>query len=386
MKGKPEIVFTFPNVLGGVASFNRNIINHSKVKDQFFVRVVLLTERESSSPRFEEDIFADEVLNFDYSKKENQYFVCKRLNEYLGECPGAVVADNYLTFNTVALFPTQKTVFSLIHDYYYVRLTLSHLSVIDQAIAHSSFFRDILFAANSSIFSKRAHYIPYGVDQPMDVKEKKSDRLKLAFLGRLTKGKGVHLLRSIEEELEKENVPSNWTIVGRGPMKGLLRDQWNAKDNFQLLSPKTMEGVYEVLGKQDILVLPTFFEGTPVSILESISNGVVPVVSDLPGGIRDIVSDEIGFRCEVGEPKDFARAIIHLHRQRGKLKSLQQNCMRLGNLKYDITKAADRYFTFFAKFETLKNTSLTERRRPHFSRLDSKYFPNFIVYYLRSLR
>ena len=41
---KPEIIFTFPIALGGVSSFNFNIINNSKLLKKFYSKVILLKE------------------------------------------------------------------------------------------------------------------------------------------------------------------------------------------------------------------------------------------------------------------------------------------------------------------------------------------------------
>ncbi len=51
----------------------------------------------------------------------------------------------------------------------------------------------------------------------------------------------------------------------------------------------------------DVFVLPTQFEGSPVSLLETMSAGLVPVITDLPGGIREIVEPAVGFRLPMGD-------------------------------------------------------------------------------------
>ena len=66
MKEKPAIVFTFPDCMGGVSSFNRNIINYYKQERGYRTRVILLNDQEDERPRFRDEIDADEVLTFDY--------------------------------------------------------------------------------------------------------------------------------------------------------------------------------------------------------------------------------------------------------------------------------------------------------------------------------
>src|ERR1035437_3604308 len=91
---KPEIVFTLPACMGGVASFNYNIINHSRLIKNFYSKVILLKADEDTRPLFLDKFEVDEVNIFTFSYKENQYYVYKRLNKLLSNCEGAIVTDN----------------------------------------------------------------------------------------------------------------------------------------------------------------------------------------------------------------------------------------------------------------------------------------------------
>jgi hypothetical protein len=64
---KPEIVFTFSIALGGVSSFNFNIINNSKLLKIFYSKVVLLKEVNEARVAFTEKFDVDEVIIFEIS-------------------------------------------------------------------------------------------------------------------------------------------------------------------------------------------------------------------------------------------------------------------------------------------------------------------------------
>jgi glycosyltransferase involved in cell wall biosynthesis len=351
---KPEIVFTFPAVLGGVSSFNFNIINYSKLIGKFYSKVILLKEESDKRPLFTEKFNVDEQLVFEYSDKENQYHLQKRLNKLLGDSDGAIITDNGLTMEAAARFKNPKTVFSLIHDYYYVNQNVRLGNLADVAIAHSSFFSDAVFAANPSAFASRSFYIPYGIKQLQSIPPKKSNILNLVFLGRLEHEKGVLRLFEIEQGLQEKKILVNWTIIGKGSLKKDLEQQWKSKTNIFFAEPNSTDEVYNLLSKQDVFVFPTIFEGTPVSILECLANGVVPIVNDLPGGIRDIVNEQIGFRCSVNDMKGFVENITTLNCNRDLLTEMQQNCFALAQEKYDVKLNADKYVSFFLKFNALK--------------------------------
>ena len=201
-KNKPEIVFTFPAIMGGVASFNFNLINNSSLIKRFHSKVILMKELTDTRPLFTEKFDVDEEILFEYSDKENQYHLQKRLSKLLGKGEGAVVTDNGLTMETARRFNNPKTIYSLIHDYYYVTQQIKLRDLADVAIAHSSFFSDAVFSALPQLFANRCFYLPYGVKQLPSFPQKMDGALNLIFVGRLVQEKGVLQLYEIEKELQ----------------------------------------------------------------------------------------------------------------------------------------------------------------------------------------
>lgn len=382
MSNKPEIVFSFPACMGGVASFNFNIINNSQLIKNFNSRVILLQADEDDRPLFAEQFLVNDVITFNYSCKENKYQILKRLNALLGPGKGALVTDNSLTVEAAALFRNPKTVFNLLHDYFYVNETVQMGDLVDVAIAHSSFFSDAVFASNPNLFSGRNFYIPYGVKTQNELPIKNNPVLELVFLGRLVEEKGIKTLFQINDLLVEKNIFVKWTIIGKGPLKEFLNDQWKSNTNVSFHEPDSTSEVYDLLKSQDIFVLPTLFEGTPVSILECLANGVVPVVNDLPGGIRDIVRENIGYRCELNKLPEFAEKIALLAADKNKLMEMQRNCYELSHSSFDIQKNADNYFLKFMEYEKYKRPAKTGQ--VNFSRLDKYYMPNTLVKWLRT--
>jgi glycosyltransferase involved in cell wall biosynthesis len=289
-----------------------------------------------------------------------------------------------LTIQAAHEFKNPKTVFHLLHDYFYVNQNINLGDLIDVAVAHSSFFSDAVFASNPELFYNRTFFIPYGVKQLTSFPLKDENNLNLVFLGRLDKAKGVLDLWKIEKELRSININVNWTIIGKGQLKTELHKQWEGSENVKFEEPNTTEDVYHLLKRQDIFVFPTTFEGTPVSILECISNGIVTVTNDLPGGIRDILHDDsLGYRCSIGNLNEFVDKIKDLHLNRFKLKQIQLNCFNYAQEYYDIEKNADAYFKLILKYPSL---SRPVKKYPILrSKLDKPIFPNFFIKLIRSL-
>jgi glycosyltransferase involved in cell wall biosynthesis len=139
----------------------------------------------------------------------------------------------------------------------------------------------------------------------------------------------------------------------------------------------------EIMGSQDIFILPTRFEGSPVTILEALSSGLVPVVSDLPGGISETVSEDVGRRVPIGDVAGFATEIAAFHRDRQLLQQLSINCRKLAEQQFDITRTADDYFRLFGKFGEFKKANYDRPPIRIGFRLDRKWLPNAVVRFLR---
>jgi glycosyltransferase involved in cell wall biosynthesis len=383
MNRSQEIIFTFPPCLGGVASFNFNIINNSALIKNFYSKIIFLQEDSDDRALFLDHFNVDEQITFHYSDKENQFYVQKRLNKLLGSNFGCIVTDNALTIQAARRFNNLKTVFHLIHDYYYVNQNVRMGNLADICISHSSFFRDAVFASNPAFFEGRSFYVPYGVKQLSEFPIKKHGDLNLVFLGRLAESKGVQLLYEINKGLKKNNVSVNWTIIGKGPLQENLQKQWAGIKNIRFYGPDTYDQVYSILQSQDIFIFPTTFEGTPVSILESLANGVVTIVNDLPGGIQDIIVEGIGYRCSINMIDEFVQHITKLYFDRTLLREMQKKCFELAK-SYDIEKNADNYFKLFFQYQKFKR--LDKGKAASLNKLDKAIFPNWLVKFIRKLK
>jgi glycosyltransferase involved in cell wall biosynthesis len=79
-----------------------------------------------------------------------------------------------------------------------------------------------------------------------------------------------------------------------------------------------------LLSEQDVLLLVSDIEGQSVAMLEAMGNGVVPVVTDLPGQ-REVVADrKSGFLIPSAEMDGFVAVISKLAADRDLLSRMSQ--------------------------------------------------------------
>jgi glycosyltransferase involved in cell wall biosynthesis len=311
--GKPEIVFVLPDILGGVSSFNRNIINNASLRRQAHVKVILVSHENWPHPRVTEAFDADELVHFVYYSYENVWAVLKRLNGVIGTGPGALYCNEAFELEAVYQMGTGKTVYVAIHDFYNIKMSVKFGAAADVFLTHTGMFRDVLISSDPE--GVQAFHLPHGVNIPAGVAlSAGGPRLKIVFTGRLVESKGVADLYEIDDLLNKAGIGVDWTIIGRGVLKSFLETQWKGKVNVRFASPDTTQELLALMATNDIFILPTRFEGSPVTILEALATGLVPVVSDLPGGIREVVGPELGRRVALGDNQQFANVIAGLHK------------------------------------------------------------------------
>jgi glycosyltransferase involved in cell wall biosynthesis len=154
-----------------------------------------------------------------------------------------------------------------------------------------------------------------------------SEPLKLLFLGRISVEKGIDYIYLAMESLKAKGIKFMFFMAGKGP------EEINYNQKFENLLGKDFEfkgvvsGVQksDLLKKCDVFLLPSFFEGLPMALLESMSFGLVPVVTNV-GSIKYVVNDGInGMMVNSHSSEDIAFAIEKLSKEKEHLRELSKN-------------------------------------------------------------
>ena len=124
---------------------------------------------------------------------------------------------------------------------------------------------------------------------------------KILFLGVLIKRKGVHDLIEALNKLSNHNY--KLIIAGEGVEEDNLKrmvKSYDLEDNVDFVGWINSEDKFKLLSNVQFMVLPSYNEGLPMSILEAMSYGV-PVLSTNVGDIPSVVDENNGFLFEPGD-------------------------------------------------------------------------------------
>jgi len=174
-------------------------------------------------------------------------------------------------------------------------------------------------------YGKSIKVIPNAIDiseyQKIDLIEKNRDNNKVyvLYLGHIGKEKGVFdLLEAIIEILNTNKLDVYLDYFGESISPGdyveledLIKSS-GFKKNITIHKPVYGEEKIKVFSNSHILVLPSYHEGMPISIIEAMASGL-PVIASNVGGIPDQIVDGItGFLFPPGHIDQLKKLLIEL--------------------------------------------------------------------------
>lgn len=138
---------------------------------------------------------------------------------------------------------------------------------------------------------------------------------EILCVGRLTPAKGQHILLLALAELRRKHPEALLRFVGDGPDRASLE---KLATDLDLTSNVRFEGninqdrIRAFYQQATVFVLPSFAEGIPVVLMESMAMGV-PVISTRITGIPELITDGVnGILCAASNHKELAAAIARV--------------------------------------------------------------------------
>lgn len=192
---------------------------------------------------------------------------------------------------------------------------------------------------NYNIADSKIISLPNAVQVSNDICEKDyNDVLNIFFLGRIEKDKGldeiIKVLKSIDNRIEYK-----FMLCGTGSYEKYVIDELSTAipDKFINCGIVTGDKKGHIMKQGHVFLLPSYYEGLPNALLESMAYGVVPICTPV-GSIPSVIRDKInGYLVPMHNSDEIEKIIIDLNNNRNELKKISATAYEDIKMNYSLT-------------------------------------------------
>lgn len=234
-------------------------------------------------------------------------------------------------------------------DMYYSKYSLKKVFLnISEKLAIKYVDKIVLVSKDAYIYYKNKYknfsykfiYIPTFYDSkiffPND-KIIKNEEIRYIYTGRFEHEKGMNELLEYVNYLDDNDIKYKLTLIGEGSYKDKFKD----KKNVNIVGKISQSNIREYLSNSDIFLLFSKFEGTPLSLIESMSVGT-PAITSYGGELKNIIQNGFnGFKFKniTNEHKNILEKSYEIKKQRFIFK---ENCIKYSS-KFEIEEVYCEY-------------------------------------------
>lgn len=239
------------------------------------------------------------------------------------------------------------------HNYYLLGLIYSFF---DCVIYVSPEVGEVIRKVHKSWFfkPKKTTVILNGIDTDKfsnthPITENTRNDFTVGLVARFRQQKRVDKWVEVAAEVYKLYPSTKFLMVGDGPDDAMLRNKINVlgmKDKIEL--PGMLQDTVAAYKRMNIFLLTSDFEGLPLALIESMSTGCVPVVSNV-GGIKQLLFDGFGYKYNVFNAQQIASIITRYANDTSTLKTESLKARVFVEKKFSLTKQVEEIVDLYKK-------------------------------------
>ncbi|MEM2294039.1 MAG: glycosyltransferase family 4 protein [Nitrososphaerota archaeon] len=179
-----------------------------------------------------------------------------------------------------------------------------------------------------------------------------ADSPVVGYVGRLRKEKGLTTLIDAAAIVHIHRPEVKFLIVGDGEMRDSLSERVRNLGLSDVVifigARQDVEYLYQLM---DLFVLPSFWEGLPIAILESMASGVPVIATDLPGVRELILHEHTGWLVRPGDPRSLALTILEALSDPNKCSKVAQTALQEVVLRFSLTDIAKQHENIYKRWK-----------------------------------
>ncbi|QKJ31481.1 glycosyltransferase family 4 protein [Mucilaginibacter mali] len=180
-------------------------------------------------------------------------------------------------------------------------------------------------------YQTNSHILINAIDIPPSLKTNKREfnkPLKLIFLGRIVKSKGVFVILHCLEKMEKYFNDFHLDVYGAGSETEAFLNGLNSIKglSYSYHGVAAGEKKWEALKGGDIFLLPSIHsEGLPIAIIEAMAAGCVALVSDDASISTVVINKQTGYVVKRGDENGLSDKLKYILSNTEELSSISRN-------------------------------------------------------------
>lgn len=172
------------------------------------------------------------------------------------------------------------------------------------------------------------------------------NKIKYLHIGRFSEAKNHMMLLEAFSQVHKRLPEAQLTLIGTGELKEKIIEkvvELKIENHVTIVGLK--DNVYPFLNKSDVFVLPSIYEGMPMTLIEAMGTGL-PVIATKVGGIPSMIkNNENGLLVKI-EVDDLVNAMIKLSDKKIR-KMLGENARQTVENLFSSKVMGDRYHKIY---------------------------------------
>ncbi len=179
--------------------------------------------------------------------------------------------------------------------------------------------------------------------------------VRFCYIGRLYESKGLMRLLGAAHILDMRGIDFHITIAGQGPLQAEI-EAYIYKNNLthKVSLPGFLKNPEKIYHSSDVCILPSIYEGLPLSLLEAMSTACTLIGHPIPGVLEIIRDGENGLIADATE-ESLANAMFRLISD----PSLREKLCAQARKDYEDYWNSDRMWTstlqVYERFQSVRN-------------------------------
>lgn len=188
-------------------------------------------------------------------------------------------------------------------------------------------------------------YNAYDFKQPEFKQRDKPNRLKILFVGRIVRGKGVYELVDALKIVKSRKIPFSVKFIGEGTELTKLKQYSSSiglEGDILFTGRLEYEKTQLEYKNSDIFVNPSYSEGLPTTVLEAIGNNLCVVATDV-GGTSEIIPTELLVPANQINGENIANSIISTFENWDVMQKEFQQIFKSASMKFNWVSTVGSY-------------------------------------------